>query len=92
MGNQRTFASVAWSTFAGVLLSTLIADEISPGAPSINQPPETHREGSFRVSPSSFDFSTIRASGPNGRAEFANGDFSRELRLTCPKVVFSATT
>jgi len=22
----------------------------------------------------------------------ANGDFSRELRLTCPKVVFSATT
>src|SRR5271167_2667694 len=32
------------------------------------------------------------ASGPNGRAKFANRDFGRELPITFRKVVFSATT
>jgi hypothetical protein len=29
---------------------------------------------------------------PNGRAEFANRDFGHELRVTCKKATFSATT
>jgi hypothetical protein len=34
----------------------------------------------------------LSASGPNGRAKFANGDFGRELRVTRGKAIFSATT